>query len=168
MEKHEGLISRQRESLIATGIKKMRRRPKLKQETEGKDERAKGSTRSFECHSLFRPSLRSRFASQPGLALFRLLAAVFEFTSRRNLYENLTMLARRVVGLDPVTFQILFSRSPPTFLSRRFYTRMPYARIYAREEVERVLNVVKSSRRQRLETVLSADVRDRCYELYSL
>lgn len=135
-QKQDGLISRQRGPLIA---------PELRERGDSRDKGKKkgtagggtgGGYHSLKCHLLFRPTLRSRLVpSTPPTRLYTSLA-VFEFTSRRNLYENLTMLSHAV--------SLWFYHLSSPFLARRLLFSCTHT--HACEGAESVLSLEAEKR----------------------
>lgn len=169
--KQEGLISRRRRPLIA---------PELRERGDSQDKGKKqGDIRGYVVSNaaslLLRPALRSRFVSTtlPGsLYTSSLLppAALFEFTSRRNLYENLTMLSR--AASSRAAFQVLFSRSHCTSVhahTDHTYTRArarTHIYIRTRKKVENVVNLAEKFANGTFNATLNRTC-DRDNELYS-
>lgn len=165
--KQEGLISWRRGPLIAAELRgRGDGRDKGERSAEEREGvRDRKGVRSLECHPLFRPVLLVSSRLPFRLALFGPPAVVFEFTSRRNLYENLTMLAR-AASVAPA-FQVLLSLASPSLTSPSPTPSRTHTRAHVQSGGKRLQPSRKARRRRRLARALSRTC-DLRYELYSL
>lgn len=137
--KQEGLISRRRGPLIAAELRERGDR-RDKGEERREERTVRGYTVSNTTPSLDRPSALVSPRLPFRLALFGPPAAVFEFTSRRNLYENLTILAYSV-GLVALPFKSFSLARPPAYASGRSARSCTHTR--ACKGVENVSNLAE-------------------------